>query len=218
MCIRDSNDNDNNNGNNNIKTKKKKKRIVRKWFEPRSNIPWLKMIIWVAVKWLWRCLPYRLLKYQLPRWSFSIKVGRIVVGINVFFSQKLFLGSTFWRNGTALLPLWPHPLWLAWPIGNNVIIYPHASAPPLYQLISKAKHFSTGNLSCNNSHVYVPKSFFCQERVLWLISPSDFLQVCCFLLIVVSTNLWKRWGFWSRTFGRTRYDFETGPWIWMLVP
>ena len=61
------------------------------------------------------------------------------------------LKSCFWdplseEITPPLLPLWPHPLWLAWPIGNSLIIYPHASAPPLYQLISKAKHFSTGNL------------------------------------------------------------------------
>ena len=46
--------------------------LTRKSFEPRSNIPWLKMIIWVngvlrsQVTWFWRWLPHRLSKGQSP--------------------------------------------------------------------------------------------------------------------------------------------------------
>lgn len=66
----------------------------------------------------------------------------------MYFSLK----SYFWdplseEMAPPLLHLWPHPFTMTGvTIGNNLIIYLHASAPSLSQLISKAKHFSTGNL------------------------------------------------------------------------
>ena len=44
--------------------KKEKNHYIRKWFEPRSNIPWLKKIIWVIGVCLWRSVPHMLSKCQ----------------------------------------------------------------------------------------------------------------------------------------------------------
>ena len=63
--------------------------IIRKWFEPRSNIPWLKKIIWSAEKdccqRLWRWLPHRLSKHQ----SLTRVLLRTPMTQMIFFNQGI---------------------------------------------------------------------------------------------------------------------------------
>ena len=45
---------------------------IRKWFESRSNIPWLKKIIWVIGCCKWNKVGNEVLIYQIDDWSYRM--------------------------------------------------------------------------------------------------------------------------------------------------
>ena len=85
---------------------------IRKWFEPRSNIPWLKKIIWVtgvlllvtdlSTRKFWRWLLHGLSKCQ----SLTKVLLRTPITQMIFFNQAKIM-SVIYEMDTYHCILWP---------------------------------------------------------------------------------------------------------------